>query len=72
MKKLVKEDLNESSKEYGNMWLSKLYEDLKQNKYNLIKHNLYNGLIKEYTDALISVLKNDYDIDNYKKYIKIK
>ena len=44
-----------------NMWLEKLQKDLLQNKYNLNKVGLYNGLIKEGIENLLESLK-DYDM----------
>jgi hypothetical protein len=44
-----------------NMWLEKLKKDLLQNKYNLNKVGLYNGLIKEGIENLLESLK-DYDM----------
>jgi hypothetical protein len=44
-----------------NMWLEKLKKDLLQNKYNLKKVGLYNGLIKEGIENLLESLK-DYDV----------
>lgn len=44
-----------------NMWLEKLKKDLLQNKYNLNKVGLYNGLIKKGIENLLESLK-DYDI----------
>jgi superfamily I DNA and/or RNA helicase len=44
-----------------NMWLEKLKKDLLQNKYNLNKVGLYNGLIKESIENLLESLK-DYDM----------
>ena len=44
-----------------NMWLEKLKKDLLQNKYNLNKVGLYNGLIKEGIENLLISLK-DYDM----------
>ena len=44
-----------------NMWLEKLKKDLLQNKYNLNKVGLYNGLIKEGIENLLENLK-DYDM----------
>ena len=44
-----------------NMWLEKLKKDLLQNKYNLKKVGLYNGLIKEGIENLLESLK-DYDM----------
>lgn len=44
-----------------NMWLKKLKKDLLQNKYNLNKVGLYNGLIKEGIENLLESLK-DYDM----------
>lgn len=44
-----------------NMWLEKLQKDLLQNKYNLTKFGLYNGLIEEGTENLLESLK-DYDM----------
>jgi len=44
-----------------NIWLEKLKKDLLQNKYNLNKVGLYNGLIKEGIENLLESLK-DYDI----------
>lgn len=43
-----------------NMWLEKLKKDLLQNKYNLNKVGLYNGLIKEGIENLLESLK-DYE-----------
>jgi hypothetical protein len=43
------------------MWLEKLKKDLLQNKYNLNKVGLYNGLIKEGIENLLESLK-DYDM----------
>jgi len=47
--------------ESKNMWLIKLKEDLLQNKYNLKKTGLYNGLLKDSIENLLLVLK-DYDM----------
>lgn len=44
-----------------NIWLEKLKKDLLQNKYNLNKVGLYNGLIKEGVEDLLESLK-DYDM----------
>ena len=44
-----------------NIWLKKLKKDLLQNKYNLSKVGLYNGLLKEGIENLLECLK-DYDI----------
>ena len=44
-----------------NMWLEKLKKDLLQNKYNLNKVGLYNGLIKKGIENLLESLK-DYDM----------
>lgn len=44
-----------------NMWLEKLKKDLKQNKYNLKKVGLYNGLLEEGIENLLISLK-DYDM----------
>jgi uncharacterized protein YaaW (UPF0174 family) len=44
-----------------NIWLEKLKKDLLQNKYNLNKAGLYNGLIKENIENLLKSLK-DYDM----------
>ncbi len=44
-----------------NMWLEKLKKDLLQNKYNLTKVGLYNGLIKKGIENLLESLK-DYDM----------
>ena len=44
-----------------NMWLEKLKKDLLQNKYNLTKVGLYNGLLKEGIENLLESLK-DYDM----------
>lgn len=44
-----------------NIWLEKLKKDLLQNKYNLTKVGLYNGLLKEGIENLLQNLK-DYDI----------
>lgn len=44
-----------------NIWLEKLKKDLLQNKYNLNKVGLYNGLIKEGVENLLESLK-DYDM----------
>lgn len=49
-------------KERKNFWLTKLFQDLKQNRYNLKKHYLYHGLVKEHIEALLKVLNEDYDI----------
>ena len=48
--------------ETKNMWLMKLYKDLQQSKYNLKKHNLYQGAIKDGIENLLTVLKSDYDL----------
>ena len=53
--------LNKKKKDNKNMWLEKLQKDLLQNKYNLKKTGLYNGLIKEGIENLLHSLK-DYDM----------
>jgi hypothetical protein len=56
------ENLNISNvSDSKNMWLEKLKKDLLQNKYNLKKVGLYNGLIKEGIENLLESLK-DYDM----------
>ena len=53
--------LNENKKLNKNIWLEKLKKDLLQNKYNLTKVGLYNGLLKEGIENLLESLK-DYDM----------
>lgn len=63
------QELNEASENLNisdvrsskNMWLEKLKKDLLQNKYNLTKVGLYNGLLKEGIENLLESLK-DYDM----------
>lgn len=50
------------SKEFKNTWLKKFYEDLKQNKFNLIKTGLYMGQLEKKTEELIKILKDDYEL----------
>jgi len=47
--------------ENKNSWLNKLKNDLLQNKYNLTKVGLYNGLLKKNIENLLKILK-DYDM----------
>lgn len=44
-----------------NMWLEKLKKDLLQNRYNLKKIGLYNGMIENGMENLFLILK-DYDV----------
>jgi hypothetical protein len=46
------------------IWLEKLKKDLLQNKYNLNKVGLYNGLIKEGIENLFKSLKDEIN-NNY-------
>lgn len=46
-----------------NMWLVKLQNDLKQNKYNLKKAGLYRGVLAEQIDLLLDILKEDFDMN---------
>jgi hypothetical protein len=75
LKKLIREEISNTLNEAElpenlnisdvsdskNMWLKKLKKDLLQNKYNLKKVGLYNGLIKEGIENLLESLK-DYDM----------
>jgi|688.fasta_scaffold08291_28 hypothetical protein len=55
LKKLIREAVK------SDLFLEKLKKDLLQNKYNLKKVGLYNGLIKEGIENLLESLK-DYDM----------
>lgn len=54
--------MSEIKTETKDLCLEKLYKDLKQNKYNLKKRNLYQGLIKKHLEALLNILKNDFEL----------
>jgi hypothetical protein len=43
-----------------NLWLRRLKKDLLQNRYNLKKAGLFNGLLKEGIENLLESLK-DYE-----------
>ncbi len=45
-----------------NYWLERFYNDLKQNKYNLEKQELFLGILASETNHLISILEEDYDM----------
>ncbi|MFW5847485.1 MAG: hypothetical protein ACOCVF_01010 [bacterium] len=58
-KRLIKSNnIKDSDK---NIWLVKLKDDLKQNKYNLQKNGLYHGLLKETIENVFEALE-DYDL----------
>ena len=55
-------DIGLGKKPNYNIWLVKLQKDLKQNKYNLTREGIYLGSVEEHIEALLDILKNDYDM----------
>jgi len=54
--------MSKVSVEKKNPYLEKLYKDLKQIEYGLKKRNLYSGLLGKHIEALLDILKNDYEL----------